>query len=199
MNIFFQINQTLWIREAFSTFSVLCSKICCCCSLPRFAITHAEAAKGNQTRNTEPTSGNQNGHTQPTTENQNGQAVNSNPEVGDTTPLLPGQSTNNNCEDRENGITGSSPVVLHRDQNGSYTVSIRRQTTLNAERNKSDELHNTLLDWLIWGEWRRRCLCCSTENVSYDSKSGRWYLSLTPLDVKKIRAKVWQRANSNDQ
>ena len=31
-------------------------------------------------------------------------------------------------------------------------------------------------------------------NVRFDRKSKRWYLKLSTLDVKEIRAKVWQRS-----
>ena len=35
----------------------------------------------------------------------------------------------------------------------------------------------------------------NTYNVRYDVKSERFYLKLSTLDVKEIRAKVWQRQN----
>ena len=36
------------------------------------------------------------------------------------------------------------------------------------------------------------------DSVRYDKSSKRWYLKLSALDVKEIRAKVWQRSLEKD-
>ena len=47
-----------------------------------------------------------------------------------------------------------------------------------------------LLDWWIRGEGKDTT---NEHKIRYDKKSHRWYLKLSALDVKEIRAKVWQR------
>ena len=90
-------------------------------------------------------------------------------------------------------------MEYHKAKNGSDTVSIKGQTRPNDGGNKNkkgDESHGNRLDTLIRGKWWNKW---NAEKIRYDNESHRWYLRLTPLHVKKIRAKVWQSGNGNDQ
>ena len=133
-HFFGQINQTLWIREAFNTF-------CCCCSLPRTATNSTEEINQNEC----PETANNYQTERP-------EAANGNIQVAEVTPFLNVHFINNNCVDRENNMTGSSLVVSYRHQNGSDPVSIKRQTrpsTRGNEEKKDEESHGNLLDRLI--------------------------------------------------
>ena len=75
----------------------------------------------------------------------------------------------------------------HRQQSATNWLVIRLNRSIRGLEKNTFEIKLTCcgkiyLDTNIWNQ----------HGIRYDKKSNRWYLKLSTLDVKEIRAKVWQ-------